>query len=433
MNVLNSRRLDRRTLLRAGGVSLALPLLDAMIPAALGAESKSQARALQPQRMVLIHRPLGTFHPFLFPEKAGPDYEATRFLKILEPHRGRFTVISGMGHVGYPNSHHTESAIFTGVAPEGIKRADDIHNSISLDQFVARRIGAQTRVPHLVLNTANCASLSWNEKGVPTPFERSRAQVFRRLFLDGTPEEIAREVKRLENGQSILDGVRGQLKSLSRELGGPDRERLDLLANSIREAEGFLQQDQAWAAKPKPKVAATAKEFEQAEHWVAGQQQWFTLVHLALQTDSTRLVVLGLGEHNQNGQPDLAIGHHDASHHGKDPAKIEHLARYEEKEYRNFAGFLDKLVAADENGRTLLDRTQILFVSNLGDASAHSSDNLPVIFAGGGYRHPGHLAFNRKANTPMSNLFVRMLQHAGIETDKFGSSTGALSELKSAA
>ncbi len=433
MNVLNSRCLDRRTFLGAGGVSLALPLLDAMIPASLGAESKAQAKALQPQRMVLIHRPLGTFHPFLFPEKAGPDYEATRFLKLLEPHRGRFTVISGMGHVGYPNSHHTESAIFTGVAPEGIKRSDDIHNSISLDQFVARRIGAQTRVPHLVLNTANCASLSWNEKGVPTPFERSRAQVFRRLFLDGTPEEIAREVKRLENGQSILDGVRGQLKSLSRELGGPDRERLDLLANSIREAEGFLQQDQAWAAKPKPKVAATAKEFEQAEHWVAGQQQWFTLVHLALQTDSTRLVVLGLGEHNQNGQPDLAIGHHDASHHGKDPAKIEQLARYEEKEYRNFGRFLDKLVAADENGRTLLDRTQILFVSNLGDASAHSSDNLPVIFAGGGYRHSGHLAFNRKANTPMSNLFVRMLQHAGIETDKFGSSTGALSELKSAA
>ena len=132
-------------------------------------------------------------------------------------------------------------------------------------------------------------------------------------------------------------------------------------------------------------------------------------------------------------QPDLAIGHHDASHHGKDPAKIEQLARYEEKEYRNFAGFLDQLVAADENGRPLLARTQILFVSNLGDASAHSSDNLPVIIAGGGYQHPGHLAFDRQQNTPLANLFVRMLQHAGIEAARFGSSTGALSELKSAA
>ena len=119
MNFINSRRLDRRTFLRAGAVSLSLPLLDAMLPAVVGAQSKAQAKALQPQRMVLIHRPLGTFHPFLFPDKDGPDYEATRFLKLLEPHRGRFTVISGMGHVGYPNSHHTESAIFTGVAPEG--------------------------------------------------------------------------------------------------------------------------------------------------------------------------------------------------------------------------------------------------------------------------------------------------------------------------
>lgn len=429
MNILNSNRLSRRTFLRAGAVSVSLPLLDAMLPVGIGAESKARAAALQPQRMVLIHRPLGTYHPYLFPEKAGPDYEATRYLKILEPHRGRFTVVSGMGHVGYPNSHHTESAIFTGVAPEGIKRSDDIHNSISLDQFVARRIGGETRVPHLVLNTANCASLSWNEKGVPTPFENNRARLFRQLFMDGTPVEVARELKRLENGQSILDGVRGQLKSLNRELGVADRDRLDLLTDSIREAEVFLRQDQAWAAKPKPKVPATAREFEQAEHWVAGQQQWFTLVQLALQADSTRIVVLGLGEHNQNNQPDLAIGHHDASHHGKDPAKIEQLARYEEKEYRNFGGFLDKLQAADENGRPLLDRTQILFVSNLGDASAHSSDNLPVILAGGGFKHPGHLAFDRKKNTPLSNLFVGMLHRMGIAAGKFGSSTGTLTEI----
>jgi hypothetical protein len=122
--LLSGSRLARRTFLRAGAVSLSLPLLDAMLPAVVGAGSKALAHALQPQRLVLLHRPLGTYHPFLFPEKAGPDYEATRFLKLLEPHRGRFTVISGMGHVGYPNSHHTESAIFTGVAPEGIKRAD---------------------------------------------------------------------------------------------------------------------------------------------------------------------------------------------------------------------------------------------------------------------------------------------------------------------
>jgi hypothetical protein len=201
------------------------------------------------------------------------------------------------------------------------------------------------------------------------------------------------------------------------------------MAGSIREAEQFLVQEKAWAARPKPSVNADIKEFERHEHWVAAQAQWFRLIHLALQTDSTRVIVYGVGEHGQNGQPDLQIGHHDASHHGKDPSKIDQLGRYEEKEYRNFATFLDGLHAAAEEDTTLLERTQVLFTSNLGDAAKHSSDNLPTILAGGGYRHAGHLAFNREQNTPLSNLFVRMLQRMGIETGRFGSSTGVLSEL----
>ncbi|HYG76260.1 MAG TPA: DUF1552 domain-containing protein [Planctomycetota bacterium] len=429
MYVSKEPALSRRTFLRSGAVALALPLLDAMLPSGLSPRSRAHAAALQPKRMVLIHRPLGTYHPFLFPEKTGPGYEATRYLKLLEPNRGKFTLFSGVGHLGYPNSHHTEPAVFTGVHPDGVKRADDIHNSISLDQVVASKVGTQTRVPHLTLNWANCASLSWNEKGVPIPFERERSNVFRRLFIDGTPDEIAREVKRLETGKSILDGVRDQLKSLQRDLGAADRERMDVLTTSIREAEGFLQQDQAWCNRPKPKVDAKLSEFQHADHWVAAQMQWYNLIHLALQTDSTRVIVIGLGEHSQQNQPDLLIGHHDASHHGKEPGKIEQLALYEEKEYRNFNAFLEKLSSAKEEDRTLLDNTQVLFSSNLGDASAHSSDNLPVILAGGGYKHQGHVGFDRKKNAPLSNLFVRMLQQMGIESEKFGSSTGVMSEV----
>ncbi len=430
MHPLPHGRLSRRTFLRAGAVSLSLPLLDAMIPSAWGAESRARAATLRHRRMVLIHRPLGTYHPYMFPEATGLKYEATRYLKILEPHRGRFTVISGMGHVGYPNSHHTESAIFTGVDPEGIRRADDIHNTVSLDQVVAEQIGSQTRLPHLVLNRADgSASLSWNKKGVPVPLEKNRAALFRRLFINGTPEQVAREIRRLETGQSILDGVREQLAALHRTLGAGDRARLDLLATSVREAEGFLQQDQAWAAKPKPTVEATEQQFAQAEHSFSAEQQWYTLVHLALQTDSTRVIVLGLGQHDNRNQPELKIGHHDASHHGKDPSKIEQLARYEDKEYHNFGQFLGKLADSREEGASLLDKTQVLFVSNLGDASAHSSDNLPVLMAGGGFRHQGHLAFDRQKNTPLSNLYVRMLQQMGLETDRFGSSTGVFTEL----
>ena len=379
--------------------------------------------------MVLIHRPLGTYHPYLVPEKAGTDYVAPRYLQKLEKHRNHLTVFSGVSHKGYPNSHHTESALFTGVAPERIARADDIHNSVSLDQVVAERVGSQTRVASLTLNTANCASLSWNQKGVPIPWERSRANLFRRLFLDGSPDEVKRELQRLAHGRSILDGMRDQLRTLISELGSSDRERLEVLTASIREAEASLLQEEAWIAKPKPKVEATQKEFEQAEHWIAGQQQWYRLVHLALQTDSTRVIVLGLGEQGQQNVPDLSIGHHDASHHGKDPAKIEQFARYEEKEYANLAGFLDKLVATTETGGALLDRTQVLIASNLGDASAHAGDNLPVMLAGGGFRHRGHLAFDAKNNYPLSNIYVRMLRQFGLEIDRFGSNEGVLTEL----
>lgn len=428
MNLLNLRTLSRRTFLRAGAVSLSLPLLDAMLPSAVGAASRAQAEALQPKRMVLLNHPLGTYYPYLIPEKTGPDHESTRYLKLLEGLRGRFTLISGTAHLEYPNSHHTEAAIFTGVEPKGIKRADDVHNSISLDQFAMKQVGTQTRFPHLVLHSSNWP-ISWNERGIATACERNQSTVFRNLFINGTEKQVSREIRRIETGGSILDSVSGQLKSLGRSVGGADRDRLSLMADCIRDAEGFLAQQKEWAARPKPAVNAELKEFERAEHWVAAQAQWFRLIQLALQTDSTRVVVFGMGEQGQAGQPDLLIGHHDASHHGKDPSKIEQLGRYEEKEYRNFAGFLEALHSSVEGTQSLLDRTQVLFTSNLGDAAKHSSDNLPVILAGGDYKHLGHLAFDGERNQPLSNLFVRMLQKMGIEAERFGSSTGALTDL----
>ncbi len=427
MHLLNSSLLSRRTFLRGGAVSLALPLLDAMIPSGFGATAARARAALDPQRLVLIHRPLGTYHPFYVPAATGLGYETTRFLEKLEPLRGRFTVFSGMGHVGYPNSHGTEPAIFTGVPTFNEK---DLHNSISLDQVVAKRVGSLTRFPHLVLHDVWSQSLSWNEAGVPTPHERDMAALFRRMFLDGTPDEIRREMKRLQDGRSILDDVRAQMKALGGTLGAADRDRIEVMATSIREAEGYLAQDEAWAQKPKPKVDIKPETLAERDgNWVTAQQKWLTLVHLALQTDSTRVIVLALNEHGNANMPDISIAHHDASHHGKDPAKIEQLSRYEDKDFATFAEFLDKLAASREEGGTLLDKTQVLFTSNLGDASAHSSTNLPVLLAGGGYKHQGHIAFDGKENKPLSNLYVRMLRQMGVETDRFGSSDGVIGEI----
>lgn len=427
VNPLNRSLLPRRAVLRAGAVTLGLPLLDAMVPSVFGEESRARAEALRPRRLVLIHRPLGTYHPHLVPASTGLRHETTRFLKPLEPFRGQFTVFSGMGHLGYPNSHGTEPAIFTGV-PEFNER--DLHNGVSLDQVAARAVGDATRFPFLLLNRVWSQSLSWNDKGVPIPHEGDPVSVFRRMFVEGTPEEIRREMMRLRHGKSILDDLRGQLKALGTGLGQADRERIEILANSIREAEGQLRQEEFWSTRPKPKVATTLAEIQKPDNnWIGSQDKWLALMHLALQTDSTRVMIFSTQEHNLLNVPDLQIQHHDASHHGKDPAKIEQLSRYEDHEFATFAKFLGKLAGTRENEATLLDRTQVLFTSNLGDASAHSSNNLPVVLAGGGFRHQGHIAFDTARNKPLCNLYVRMLQRFGVETQKFGSSTGALAEL----
>ena len=417
--------LDRRTFLRAAGVCVGLPLLDAMTPVGFGQEQRAQAA--RPRRMVLIGRPLGLHTPFLFPERAGPDFVHTRYTRTLDAHRRQFTVFSGMSHRGYPDGHHTDVGLMTGAPGEGI-RLNDVRNTISLDQEAAAHIGAQTRFASLVLGGT---LYSWNRRGVRVPGHNWASGVFRQLFIQGTPEEVAREVRQLRDGRSILDNLRAQARTLSNQLGAADRQRLDVLLTSIREAEQRLQQDEAWIHRPKPRVTATmpTNEAHAPGQLLARSRQWFNLVHLALQTDSTRVVSLSLGSQEQPVIEGVTIGHHDASHHGQDPDKLEQLALIEQAELRVFAEFLTRLKDSTEGDETLLDRTMVFHASNLGNGSGHSSSNLPIILAGGGFRHRGHVAFDRANNRPLSNLFVRMLRQMGIEAGSFGSSTGVISEV----
>ncbi len=417
------KRLDRRTFLRTAGVCVGLPLLDAMQPSVFSKEK----RAVLPRRMVLIGRPFGLHTPLLFPEKAGADYEHTRYTRILDAHRKQLTVFSGMSHRGYTDGHHNDIALFTGAPPEGI-RLNDIHNTISLDQEIASHIGGETRFASLVLGGT---VYSWNRRGLRVPAQHWASGVFRQLFIQGTPEEVAREVRRLRDGRSILDELRAQARTLSASLGAADRQRLDLLQTSIREAEQRLQQDEAWVNRPKPKVTApipTNEAFLPGQ-LIARSRQWYDLMHLALQTDSTRVISLSLDSQEQPIIDKVSIGHHDASHHGQDPTKIEQLALIEEAELRVFNDFLTKLKNSTEGDETLLDRTMVCYSSNLGNGSGHSPNNLPILLAGGGLRHQGHVAFDRQKNKPFSNLFVRMIQQMDIEAKSFGSSTGVISEV----
>lgn len=414
-------RLNRRTFLRASGVAIGLPLLDAMLPASAAEVKKS---AGQP-RMVLIGQPLGIYGPNFFPDKQGRDYTPSRYLKLLQEHRDQFTVFSGMSH-RYAAGHYAEVGLFTGVAPEFI-RDNDIKNGISLDQEVASHLGNKTRYSSLILGGGTAA---WNRRGVRLPAEIRATQVFRKLFLAGTPDEEARELQRVRDGQSILDDVGGQIKDLSGRVGRTDRERLELFLSSVREAEQSLQQTENWQTTPKPKVdfPPPTNDFGGAQ-LVERSRQWYSLVHLALQTDSTRVVSLWLSTQERPEITGVNIGRHDASHHGQDPAKLDQLALIEEAELQVLSEFLQKLKDSREEEHSLLDRTAVLYASNLGNSSSHDNNNLPILLAGGRFQHQGHVAFDNKNNTYLSNLFVRMLHHMGIEANSFGASTGIISEV----
>lgn len=419
---MHAKRLDRRTFLRASGVAIALPFLDAMIPAS-AAEAKKALT--QPPRMVLVGQPLGMYGPYFFPDKPGKNYEPSRYLKLLQAHRQHFTVFSGMSH-RYAAGHFAEVGLLTGVHPDFI-RPNDIKNGISLDQEAASHVGNQTRFASLVLGGGDVA---WNRRGMRIPSESRATQVFKKLFISGTPEEEARELQRVRDGQSILDDVRGQIKSINNSVGAGDRQRLDLFLTSVREAEQHLQQDEHWSNTPKPKVEYKVPTTDfGGPLLIQRSRQWYDIVHLALQTDSTRVINLWLGTQDRPEIDGVNLAHHDASHHGQDPAKLEQLALIEEAELKVFEEFLSKMKASTEGDHTLLDRTAVFYASNLGNSSSHDNNNLPILLCGGGFKHQGHLAFDRKNNQLLSNLFVRMLHHMGIEARSFGASTATVTEI----
>lgn len=411
--------LPRRSVLRAAGISIALPMLDVM--AASGVSPEPTA----PRRMVLVGQPLGMYGPNFFPEQQGKDFAPSRYLKSMESLRGHYTVFSGMSH-RYPAGHFAEVGLFTGVAPEFV-RENEIRNGISLDQEVAARIGQQTRFGSLILGGGNAA---WNARGVRIPAESRATQVFKRLFLAGTPDEESRELQKVRDGRSLLDQVGEQIRGLERKVSHADQQRLELFLGSLREAEQMLAQDEEWRKTPKPKVdyPTPTSDFGGAQ-LIERSRQWFNLIHLALQTDSTRSISLWLGTQERPEIPGVNLGHHDASHHGQDPAKLEQLALIEEAEIQVLAEFLEKMRTSTEGGSSLLDHTAILYTSNLGNSSSHDNNNLPIVLAGGDFRHQGHVVFNTKDNTKLSNLFVRMLHHMNFEVDNFGASSGVISEV----
>jgi hypothetical protein len=415
---------SRRTFLRTAGVSLALPWLEAFAPARAFAGAP-----LPPRRMVCICSPLGLHPPYFFPEKPGKDYALTPYLEVLKDLRDDFTVISGLSHPDVGPSHDSIFSFLT-AAPHPEQRAG-FRNSISVDQFAAEHIGGETRFPSLALSCEGF-SLSWTRSGALVPSDSFPSSVFARLFLEGRPEEVQAQARRLRDGQSILDMIRDQSGKLQSGLGAGDREKLDEYFTSVRELEQRLARAEEWSKKPKPKVDTKPPQNNTNPADLVGKARlMFDLIHLALQTDSTRLItVLLLGTSLVPPVEGVSQGHHDLSHHGQDPNKIAQLKAVETEVMKTVRDFLAKLKDTKEDAASLLDRTSVFFSSNLGNASSHATKNLPVLLAGGGFKHGQHLAFNPANPPPLSNLYLSMLQRSGIETDKFGSSTGTLTGLE---
>lgn len=418
MKFATKRHLNRRAFLRGTGSVLALPFLDAMVPAFA---TRAQAAIAQPpQRFLAMCATLGFHTPFLFPKETGAEYTPTPYLQPLKNLRPNFTVISGLQHEEQngANGHTSEMTWLTSAKHPGLA---GFKNTISIDQLIADHIGSQTRFPSLVLGTNN-ESLSWSSSGVPLPAESSPSRAFQQLFVDGTPSEIEAQVKGLTRGRSILDTVMGQAKKLHSDLGHRDKEKLDEYLSAVRDLEGRLVQNEAWVQRPKPKVDAKPPTDIQARTDAIGRMNLMQdLIVLALQTDSTRTITLRLN--GMNAVPEIEgvkNDWHNLSHHGQDEAKIEELKVIELAEFTAFADFLTKLKA-----RNLLDSTSVLFGSNLGNASAHQTANLPLILAGGGFKHGRHIAVNKDQHV-FSNLFVSLAQRMGVETDRFGFSTGTL-------
>ena len=433
--------LPRRHFLKHAGIAVGLPFLDSMLPSiGHGAEP-----AAPPRRMVCIGVPFG-FDPTAFvPVTTGRDYVLPSHLTHLADYRDDFTVISGLSHPNTGGGGHKAEAVMLTGAPYP-DYSHNLKNTVSVDQAFAARFRGETRYESFVLSTQG-QSLSVTANGVAIPAIDRPSEVFKKLFLAATPAEMDAEIRRIDEGRSMLDFVGERAKSLNRQISTADRQRVDEYFESVRDVERQLKMAREWVNRPKPApIGSEPRDIADRQQQKAKFQLIIDMIHLALVTDSTRAISL------------MTFGmHHDLSHHCKEPKKLDACRQVEVELMQVFGGLLAKLKSANDGGSTLLDSTMVMMTSNLRDGNTHWTYNLPTILAGGGFQHGQHLAFNRpyldevnqelsaepgtKLSTekkiplmgqdqqPLCNLYTSMLRNGGVEIDRFSTATGPLAGL----
>lgn len=414
--------LDRRTFLRGSGVALALPMLEAMTPV-----GRASAKARKPvRRFVCLSNNYGVYQKAFFPaaDQAGADYEMPETLRALEKHRDKITLFSNLDH-GFTGGHQGVPVFLNGVRP--ILAHNFEEGNISLDQKLAEHHGAATRFPSMTLGVRERNLLSFTRTGVQVPTSDMRA-AWRAMFFEDSAERKAVQATRYKRHTSILDVVQEQAKSLNRELGRQDQDKLEEYFDAVRTLEQKIEQQEPWLHRPKPKPAQA--EPTPGNSTPEQLEAMMQIIALALQTDSTRAITCVSGF--SNGDFGLQGGYHGFSHHGEREEPVTALKKIEGFQIQMMAQLIDLLKAQEDpvNGGTLFDHTTILYGCGMATGT-HSTKNLPLVLAGGSFRHGEHKVYPDAdaERIPAANLLLSILQQSGLAIDRFGASTGTLRDL----
>src|SRR5687767_299569 len=417
----------RRFILKSLGATLALPALPSLMATAVGGNSAVQSAkgaGTGARRFVAVGNLLGYQVKQLFPESTGTAYEQTTLLKPLWENRKHMTVYRGLDH-GIKGGHFAVHSFLSGVLNSEAQNRPG--GNVTIDQFMADEIGFQTRFPSLTVGSeggihGGC-QIAWTKSGVRVPPISGPAELFDRLFVEDSPERQSRRNQENRLQASILDNVLGEANRLSKRVNREDKDKLDEYFTSIRDVEKRLELRQRWASLPKPKPP-----FDRPvnKNKVEDLPMLYELIALALQTDSTRIATLEIGGDFLPQNLGIDKSYHGLSHHGNDEAAIKHLITLETYQVEQFGKFLARLSKMEDGERTILDSTAVLFGSGIGDANTHKNSDLPIVLAGGGYRHGEFkkVPSSGPNKVPLCNLFVDIAQRMGVETDSFGTSTG---------
>lgn len=448
-------QISRREMLRGLGATVALPLLNAMLPT--GARAAAAAASI-PKRSVFLYIPNGVNTLTWQIAKAGADYELSAPMKALEKHRADITPISGLHHPMVIGKHHNCDKVWlTGANVPGDGGA--FRNTVSADQLIAEVQGATTRFSSVEWAIEG-HSLAWSKDGIQLPAERNTQTIFNQLFgVEKDGKDVVR--RRLARRGSILDLVAEDAKRVNHKLGREDRGKLDEYLTAVRQVEQRTERANSWldVAKPEVSPAETAKLTRKLT--IAETSEYYRLFYdlmvLALRTDSTRVITCMIGsESHASGIPEIGISQtrHGLSHHNGDPEQLRRLTETDRFLVEQLSYFLDELKAQKENGAPLLDTTQVLWGSGMAYGHSHGNANLPLVLAGGkalGYKHGQHIDFNlpkisayntadsqghyRICSRPVdsdarvSNLLLTMMQRADVKEERFQDSLGPIKEI----